>query len=84
MPPDGVMTHLDYTSYAHAILMRRLIGQPSYTTIYMDQDEVLRGAYTSAWTCPVFVPLRLLTYAAFASKAKGLFQPSAECLRRGL
>ena len=36
------------------------------------------------WTCPVFVPLRLLTYAAFASKAKGLFQPSAECLRRGL
>ena len=36
------------------------------------------------WTFPVFVPLRLLTYAAFASKAKGLFQPSAECLRRGL
>ena len=36
------------------------------------------------WTCPAFVPLRLLTYAAFTSKAKGLFQPSAECLRRGL
>jgi len=36
------------------------------------------------WTCHAFVPLRLLTYAAFASKAKGLFQPSAECLRRGL
>src|SRR6056297_2528631 len=30
------------------------------------------------WTCHTFVPLRLLTYAAFASKAKGLFQPSAE------
>jgi transposase-like protein len=49
LPPDGVMTHLDYTAYAHAILTRRLIGQPSYTTIYMDQDEVLRGAYTSAF-----------------------------------
>jgi len=36
------------------------------------------------WTCHAFVPLQLLTYAAFASKANGLFQPSAECLRRGL
>ena len=42
------------------------------------------GVSEAQWTCPVFVPLRLLTYAAFASKAKGLFQPSAECLRRGL
>ncbi len=36
------------------------------------------------WTCHAFVPLRFLTYAAFASKAKRLFQPNAECLRRGL
>ena len=36
------------------------------------------------WTCPAFVPLRLLTYAAFTSKAKGLFQPSDECRLTGL
>ena len=36
------------------------------------------------WTCHGLMPLRLLIYAAFASKAKGLFQPKAECLRRGL
>lgn len=27
----------------------------------------------TVWTCPVLVPLRLLIYAALASKAKGLF-----------
>ncbi|MFT6653204.1 MAG: hypothetical protein ACJAX2_003080, partial [Celeribacter sp.] len=36
------------------------------------------------WTCPAIVPLRLLIYAAFRSKAKGLFQPSAECFLRAL
>ena len=30
------------------------------------------------------LPIRMLIYAAFASKANGLFQPRAECLRRGL
>lgn len=48
LPPDGVMTHLDYTSYAHAMLVRRLIGKPRYIDVYMDQDEVLRGAYVTA------------------------------------
>ena len=48
LPPDGVMTHLDYTSYAHAMLVRRLIGRPRYIDVYMDQDEVLRGAYITA------------------------------------
>jgi hypothetical protein len=48
LPPDGVMTHLDYTSYAHAILVRRLVGMPRYIDVYMDQDEVLRGAYITA------------------------------------
>ena len=38
----------------------------------------------SEWTCHILVPLRLLNYAAFASKAKGLFQPRAECRLRGL
>ena len=36
------------------------------------------------WTCRVLVPLQLLIYAAFLSKAKGLFQPRAECFRRAL
>ena len=42
------------------------------------------AAFYQWWTCHAFVPLRLLIYAAFASKAKGLFQPRAECLLRGL
>lgn len=49
LPKDGVMTHLDYTAYAHAIFVRRLIGDAGYMTIYLDQDEVLRNAYTSAF-----------------------------------
>ena len=36
------------------------------------------------WTCPAFVPPLILFYATFRSKATGLFQPSAECRRRGL
>ncbi len=36
------------------------------------------------WTCRVLLPPRLLIYAALASKAKGLFQPRAECFRRAL
>ncbi len=53
LPPNGVMTHLDYTTYAHAKLVRRLIGQPKYTTIYLDQDEVLRSAYISAFSARI-------------------------------
>ena len=49
-----------------------------------EQMKELHAKIGELWTCHAFVPLRLLTYAAFASKAKGLFQPSAECLRRGL
>lgn len=49
-----------------------------------DGAVVFNRAVSRTWTCHAFVPLRLLTYAAFASKAKGLFQPRAECLRRGL
>ena len=36
------------------------------------------------WTCHGSVPIRCSRYAAFRSKAMGLFQPKAECLRRGL
>lgn len=49
--------------------------------------RVSRSVWPAAnriWTCHGLMPLRLLIYAAFLSKAKGLSQPSAECLRRGL
>ena len=36
------------------------------------------------WSCPVYVPVSELIYAAFRSKAKGLFPPSDEWGRRGL
>jgi len=52
--------------------------------VFSERGHVSLGNLVSGWTCHAFVPLRLLTYAAFASKAKGLFQPSAEYLRRGL
>ena len=39
---------------------------------------------TRCWSCPVYVPVSQLIYAAFCSKAKGLLPPSDECLRRGL
>lgn len=42
------------------------------------------GNWPDAWTCHGLVPLQVLSYAAIRSKAKGLFQPNAECLRRGL
>ena len=40
-----------------------------------------RGA---VWSCPAYVPVSQLIYAAFRSNAKGLFPPSDECRRRGL
>ncbi|MEC8195176.1 MAG: hypothetical protein VX228_02375 [Pseudomonadota bacterium] len=49
LPPYGVMTHLDYTTYAHAIHIRRMIGRAQGMSIYLDQDEVLRNAYISAF-----------------------------------
>lgn len=48
------------------------------------QDRMARKEKRMDWTCPAIVPLRLLIYAAFRSKAKGLFQPSAECFLRAL
>ena len=45
-----------------------------------------RGApyHPQTWTYRVFVPTHVLVKATFLSKATGLFQPSAECWRRGL
>jgi hypothetical protein len=36
------------------------------------------------WSCPAYVPVSQLIYAAFRSKAKGLLPPNDECRRRGL
>ncbi len=65
LPPNGVMSHLDYTSYAHAILMRRLIGSPEYLSIYTDQDEVIRGAYISAFRAGIAMDRVDMAYVQF-------------------
>jgi hypothetical protein len=36
------------------------------------------------WTCHALVPPQVLVEATLRSKATGLFQPNAECRRRGL
>ena len=41
-------------------------------------------AELSGWSCPAYVPVSQLIYAALRSKAKGLFPPSEECRRLGL
>ena len=41
------------------------------------------GRY-AVWSCPAYVPVPQLIYAAFRSKAKGLLPPSDEWRRRGL
>ena len=46
--------------------------------------RLFRPAWNGMWTCRGSVPLRVLVYATFRSKATGLFQPNAECRRRGL
>lgn len=68
LPPDGAMTHLDYTSYAHAMLMRRLIGDPRYLTIYSDQDEVLRGAFTAAFSWQIAQGKAEMAYVQFQKR----------------
>ncbi len=57
------------------------------TEVFLDETHLYAASLDDPnlyWTCHAFVPLRMLIYAAFASKANGLFQPRAECLRRGL
>jgi hypothetical protein len=49
-----------------------------------ENAENLRFMEIINWACPVFVPLQVLVYATFRSKATGLFQPNAEWRRRGL
>lgn len=68
LPPDGAMTHLDYTSYAHALLVRRLIGNPGYLTIYSDQDEVLRGAFTAAFSWQISQGKAEMAYVQFQKR----------------
>ena len=38
----------------------------------------------ACWSCPAYVPVSQLIYAAFRSNAKGLFPPNDECRRLGL
>ena len=48
------------------------------------RSRTVRQLIEEVWTCHGSVPIRCSRYAAFRSKAMGLFQPKAECLRRGL
>ena len=48
-------------------------------------DEVKDlGREARDWSCPAYVPVSQLLYAAFRSNAKGLFPPNDECRRLGL
>ena len=49
MPHAGVMTHADYTAYAHAMLVERMTRGAKYATIYTDQSTMLRNAFTAAF-----------------------------------
>ena len=55
-----------------------------------DEPVDQRGIYfddifdVAQWSCPAYVPVPQLIYAAFRSKAKGLLLPSDEWRRRGL
>ena len=50
MPDTGVMTHADYTTYAHALLVARMVKNTKYITIYTDQDSLLRNAFATAFS----------------------------------
>src|SRR5690606_14648177 len=63
--PDGVMTHLEYTAYAHARLVRRFVSGARYATIYSDQDEVLRAAFISAFAPKILMEGAEMAYVQF-------------------
>ncbi len=65
LPDAGVMTHADYTTYAHAILVRKLIGKAKKIDIYTDQDELLRNAFLSAFRLPVLNDQANMAYVQF-------------------
>ena len=67
---------------------RSRLPRRSYQTALVENKACYHGvAYLMRiwdWFCPVYVPVSELIYAAFRSKAKGLFPPSDEWRRRGL
>lgn len=65
LPSNGVMTHLDYTAYAHARLIRRFMAHTKYLTIYMDQDEVSRASFISAFAWKVMNGEAEMAYVQF-------------------
>lgn len=65
LSPDGVMTYLDYTAYAHARLVRRFVSGARYVTIYSDQDEVLRAAFISAFAPKILMEEAEMAYVQF-------------------
>jgi hypothetical protein len=54
--------------------MGRILRSPIFQLIYRGTD--ISGDLD--WSCHAYVPVSQLIYAAFLSKAKGLFPPSDE------
>ena len=48
------------------------------------RDDMGQAPEEEVWSCPAYVPVSQLIYAAFRSNAKGLFPPNDECRRLGL
>lgn len=65
LPESGVMIHADYTSHAHALLVRRLIGTARHIDIYTDQDELIRNAFLSAFRGEVVTDRANMAYVQF-------------------
>lgn len=60
-----------------------MVGDTSLTGVILGINDA-RPSTHIWWTCRVFVLLQVLVHTTFRSNAIGLFQPSAECSRRGL
>ena len=82
---------LDFVQIGMITLTFQIAGALLQPVIGMVADRhaapyspVVGMMFTVSWSCPAYVPVSQLIYAALRSKAKGLFPPSDECRRLGL
>ena len=64
------------------VLLRRGFAVTGRETV--GAFKKMRFGDQADWSCPAYVPVSQLIYAAFRSNAKGLFPPNDECRRLGL
>jgi cell division protease FtsH len=74
----------NYGDDLRQIISKNVLTQIKPVIIADEDKEPLPARLMAVWTCHVFVPLQVLVYATFLSKATGLFQSNAECRLRGL